>query len=298
MEQIQGASPANYLDWAIKGRPAIWRYVLALVLAYVLWIFLPLPLIVGLKILWKDADLGGPLGLYLFLPGFIAMPFLVRFLLGRPAWSIGLAGWPMRWGDYGYGILMGLVVAVLGLAACSPLLPVTYQGFGGLASAGPIVIAFTILGFVIQTGFEEMLFRGLLAQFTRRIVNFLPLVILVQALIFGSMHLGNVKGWGGNLWSITPYVMTACVWGWAAWRTGSLLVTAALHFVNNATNALFVGTKGDIIQSIAPLTVETPTITVGIVVTAINLLLTIVLVEIYMRWRRAPNPDVDRSAPI
>src|SRR5271166_1859351 len=86
-----------------------------------------------------------------------------------------------------------------------------------------------------------MLFRGLIAQFTRRIVNSVTLVVLVQALIFGALHVGNVRAWGGSPLGMAPYVLAVAAWGWAAWRTGSLLVPAALHFANNAGNVLAVG---------------------------------------------------------
>jgi Type II CAAX prenyl endopeptidase Rce1-like len=98
---------------------------------------------------------------------------------------------------------------------------------------------------VIQTGFEEMLFRGLIAQLTRRIVNSVTLVVLVQALIFGALHVGNVRAWGGSPLGMAPDVLAAAAWGWAAWRTGSLLVPAALRFANNAGNVLAVGVSGD-----------------------------------------------------
>src|SRR5271166_2617412 len=86
-----------------------------------------------------------------------------------------------------------------------------------------------------------MLFRGLIAQFTRRIVNSVTLVVLVQALIFGALDVGNVRAWGGSPLGMVPYVLAVAAWGWAAWRTGSLLVPAALHFANNAGNVLAVG---------------------------------------------------------
>jgi membrane protease YdiL (CAAX protease family) len=275
----------GYLDWATRGKSALWRYALALVVIYALWILLPAVMLIPAIALFKVAPDSNLLKEYSFVPGFIVLPLVVRLVLKRPAWSIAFPQWPPRLADYGWGIVLGLAITVVGAIVAAPILSYQYEGFGGLARAGLLSIGATIVGFAIQTAFEEMLFRGFIAQFTRSIINFMPLVIAVQALIFGAMHLGNVKAWGGNLWGIAPYVMVALVWGWVAWRTGSLLVSAALHFVNNAGGSLLVGTRGDIIQSVAPLMIDTPTISQTVVVTVINIVLTVIAVEAYVRWR-------------
>jgi membrane protease YdiL (CAAX protease family) len=228
---------------------------------------------------------------YSFVPAFILLPLIVRFVLGRPAWSVAVPAWPPRVAEYGHGVVMGLVIALAGLAVSAPFLSYQFEGFSGLASAGMFAVAIMLAGFVIQTAFEELLFRGLIAQFTRRLTNFMPLVIGLQAILFGAMHVTNIKDWGGSIWGITPYVMIGLAWGWAAWRTGSILIPAALHFVNNANNVFLVGTKGDIVQSIAPMTINTPTISQAALIVAFNAIATVVIVEAYMRWRAKQNAN-------
>lgn len=184
------------------------------------------------------------------------------------------------------GIGIALAVNVLASVVQLPLIPVHYEGFAGLKAAGISVVAVSLVGFLIQTGTEELLFRGLLQQTFFRFTGSAWIAILGQALVFGFLHIQNVAAWGGNPLAMVPYLLTALTWGWAAWRTGSLLVPWGLHFVNNASEEFLVGTKGDVLHPIAPFSVEVPGIGLGTALVAISLVITIVLVELYARrWR-------------
>lgn len=274
---------SSYLDWATRGKPAIWRYVLALILSYVLWMALPVLLLAPFVAIFQVAPEERDLLEYSFIPGFIVLPLVVRFVLGRPSWSIAVPAWPPRFVEYWHGVLLGLALSVFITVTTIPWLGSHFVGFEGLARTGLISIVAMALGFMVQTAFEEMLFRGLIAQFTARIVNYAPAIIGVQALIFGYLHIGNVKAWNGNMLAMFPYFFTALSWGWVAWRTGSLFFPAALHFVNNAGNTFLLGTNGDIVKSIAPVLVDMPTIGQSVAMTFFSGVSTIAAVELYMR---------------
>jgi membrane protease YdiL (CAAX protease family) len=166
----------------------------------------------------------------------------------------------------------------------SPLLNISYQGLGPLLSVSAASIAVMIVGLVIQTGFEELLFRGLIMQFLMRIITFVPLAILAQALLFGAMHIANIAKWHGSLLGIAPYVLAGISYGYAAWRTRSLLVSAALHFVNNAGGAYLIGAKGDVIKTVAPWLIDTPTIQQATILGVIDVVTTVIVVEAYARF--------------
>jgi hypothetical protein len=57
--------------------------------------------------------------------------------------------WQPRYAEYGYGILLGLIVQG-NHDDSPPRLPFAYRGFGALTAAGPIVIRLTLAGFVIR----------------------------------------------------------------------------------------------------------------------------------------------------
>lgn len=166
-----GKGKSSYLDWALVGQSAVWRYALALPLALILWIIGGVPVITALGALGIDIlDNAAPMT-FTFIVGYVGVLLLTRFLLGRPGWSVALPAWPPAWRDFGFGVaLQWGVLAVLYLVS------VDMEYVGGpafdLALVG-FVIAL-LAGLLIQTGFEELLFRGLFMQTIRRFTTWAP----------------------------------------------------------------------------------------------------------------------------
>lgn len=107
-------------------------------------------------------------------------------------------------------------------------------------SGGATLVLMVCTGFMIQTAFEELYFRGLLMQATRRLTSWLPVLLVVQAYVFASLHAGNLEGHAASYLTMVPYFVAALYFGWVAWRTGSLVIPMGLHFANNGWNALLV----------------------------------------------------------
>lgn len=279
---------SSYLEWSDEGRSAIWRYVVAVVLGFVLWTLGSAPAVLLLQDFLSDPATESVAFEYTFVIGFVAVPLIVWLLLGRPGWSVALPAWPPRLLDYGLGIgIQWVVMTVMYLALVLPFGRLSYRGWDAEMSAGLPILVATIVGFAIQTGFEELYFRGLVAQATRRLVKWTPAVIGVQALFFAQLHVGNVEAWGGGITAMLPYLAAALALGWAAWRTGSLLISMGLHMGNNLFLVLFVNTEGDVIQSVAPLVAQTPEPARAIAFAVGQALLAVAAVELVVRRRAA-----------
>jgi membrane protease YdiL (CAAX protease family) len=145
----------------------------------------------------------------------------------------------------------------------------------------------TIAGVAIQTAAEELYFRGLFAQATRRITKLVPLVIGVQAVFFAQLHAGNVKAWGGGLTAMIPYIAVAVAFGWAAWRSGSLVMPMGMHFANNIALYLLVSTEGDVTKLATPFVAQTPEPARAIAEAIGQAVIVIVAVEFIARRRAA-----------
>lgn len=273
---------SSYLDWSDKGNPAIWRYILAVVLGFIFWMWGSIPAVLLLKRYIDDPKYQGTAFEYTFVIGFIAIPLIVRYLLKRPAYSVALPSWPVRTNDYFIGVLIGWVCMIIMYLMAARI---EYRGFEHITAGIIPLILLTLLGVFIQTGFEELYFRGLITQATRRLTAFLPIVIGVQAIYFASLHVGNIKEWGNGYLAMLPYLVTALAWGWIAWRTGSLVFPSALHFANNAFLILFINTKGDVIQSVAPFVAETPSIERATIFGIGQNILMVIAIELLLRWR-------------
>jgi membrane protease YdiL (CAAX protease family) len=86
---------------------------------------------------------------------------------------------------------------------------VSFRGWDHVTAAGVPMLFAALLGLALQTAFEELYFRGLIAQATRRLIQWLPVVIGVQAVYFASLHVGNVEAWGSGNLAMVPYLVPA-----------------------------------------------------------------------------------------
>jgi membrane protease YdiL (CAAX protease family) len=107
-------------------------------------------------------------------------------------------------------------------------------------------LPFALLGLLIQTGTEELIFRGYLqqqlaARFRQRWVW-----MLVPSLLFGLIHYSPAQ-YGALSWVV---VIWSLLFGLAAAdltaRTGNLGAAIGLHFANNFAAVLLIGISGNI----------------------------------------------------
>lgn len=112
----------NYLEWSHEGKSAIWRYVLAFFLGFLIWLW---GSVIPMLLVFKPLNIG-PLTdsvafYYTFIVGLIGIPLVVRLLPGRPAYSVALPSWPSNLADYGIGILIVATLPVENAARHSAL---------------------------------------------------------------------------------------------------------------------------------------------------------------------------------
>lgn len=233
-----------------------------------LWrLILGVMLIIGLYVAWM-IGMGGVMWLIAGLDGFEAQ--LARIGNGAEPWSLillfatFLGGWlgvavtlrvfhtrrlrslfgraPVVLRDFVLGAAMMLVVGG-GLAlALTPLMP------GLEIATDPQLwlrfLPLALLGILIQTGAEELVFRGYIqGQLAARFAS--PLVWLtVPTVLFGFAHY-SPQDMGENTWIV---VATTGLFGLAASdltaRTGSLGLAWGLHFANNVMAILLISVMG------------------------------------------------------
>jgi len=238
-----------------RDRNQLWRLVLGVMLiigVYVAWM-------VGMGvIMWLNAGFEGfeaqlaqigsgaePWSLILllatFLGGWLGVALTLRVFHKRRLRSLfGRAPVVLR--DFVLGVVMMAVVGGGIALALTPLMP-------GLeiATAPSIWLMFlplALLGILIQTGAEELVFRGYIqGQLAARFAS--PLIWLtVPTLLFGFAHY-SPQEMGTNAWIV---VATTGLFGLAASdltaRTGSLGLAWGLHFANNVLAILIVSVTG------------------------------------------------------
>ena len=253
-DPIAAPAPFERFVAPARARPALWRLVLGTVLIGAVWAGLAIALIAGIGLsippaeqpafienLRTGATPEAVLLLMLTFAGLALGPMLAaRFLHARPLLSvIGPLGRLAR--DFAKTAAVIAVISGLSFSLWSlihnavPNLPASvWLGFLPLALAGVL----------LQTGAEEIAFRGyLLQQLAARFSS--PVVWMWgSALIFGAVHyspdVDGLNRWLVMLWAAGFGLVAADL----TRVTGSIGAALGFHFANNVAGILFVATPG------------------------------------------------------
>ncbi len=246
---------SRFVDPA-RARPQIWRLIVGLILSLLVYLVWVVVLFGGALIVsgrgdfdaWAFEMVSGmsPVSLLLLLASFVGMalgPMVAVWLLHkRGARTLfGPRGIVLRDFVLAAGITFGLVLVYLAIwFLASDTLP-------GLPFGIWIVfLPFALVGLIIQTGAEEILFRGYLQQQLAARFRTPIAWLILPALLFGIVHL-DPEGAGESAWII---VAAAALFGLIAADltavTGSIGASWGLHFANNCVALLIVATQGSL----------------------------------------------------
>ncbi len=237
-----------------RDRPELWRLAVGLILTALIYA-MGVAAVFLLVVAWSGTDgasrwmaemagSSGPTGTLLLLATFVGMALgpmaAVRLVHRRPVSTL-FGPLPRLWRHF--GIAAGICVLVYSVTALIPTpapVPLPNLEFGLWASFLPLAI----VGVLIQTGAEEILFRGYLQQqLAARFAS--PFVwMLVPSAIFAGLHY-QPEIMGDNVWLMMLAVFVfALIAADLTAVTGSIGAAWGLHFVNNALAILVVSTDG------------------------------------------------------
>ncbi|MGL2992916.1 CPBP family intramembrane glutamic endopeptidase [Flavobacterium sp. TSSA_36] len=235
---------------------------------------------------YLGVDLEQPIVIvYSFLIPLLLLLFIGALSFKRPIFSLYAATKKALWKDFWIGVFFMWLLSALFIFALVPDHKVFYVGISDNFTHYAFLMLGTCIGYLIQTGCEELYFRGYFMQATYSVLPFFAVVIGIQAYVFGQLHAGNVAAWGNSFTSSIPYMLQAISFGWAAWRSGSLFLAWGLHFGNNSFLTFFVATRGDVVKSNALFAVDTPPLERTIIESFIVLVLLVVFLEIIYKNR-------------
>lgn len=237
-----------------RARPDLWRLLLGLILTMVVYalgigaIFLGIAAVSGLDgaqtWMLAMADGTGPTGTLLLLATFIGMalgPMIaVRLLHARPA--RGLFG-PRSRTLRDFCVVLLICAAVYAVSSLLPL-----PGAPPQPNLEPAIwfsfLPLAIMGVLLQTGAEEILFRGYLQQqLAARFASPVMWMVLPSAL-FALLHY-QPDIMGDNTWLMigAVFVFSLLAADLTA-VTGSIGAAWGMHFANNALAILVVSADG------------------------------------------------------
>jgi membrane protease YdiL (CAAX protease family) len=254
-----------------RARPEIWRLLLGIALFVVVYVAFVVAVFGGLYLVtgpaettgWMQRVSGaeGPAATLILLGTFAGMGLgafaAARVLHGRgPSTLFG----PRRRVLRDFLIAAAVVAVVLGLSLI--YWRTSHAPQPGLDPGLWLrLLPLALLGVLIQTGAEELLFRGYLQQ--QLAARFRSPVIwaLLPALAFGVVHFSPDSA-GQNAWLV---VIAATVFGIAAADltavTGNIGAAWGFHFINNCYALLVIATQGTLpglALYLTPYTIDDP----------------------------------------
>lgn len=237
-----------------RARPQLWRLAAGGLLVAVVWAASVVAMFAAVRVAVGPAVIEGwiarivaadtpaaVLAILASFAGMVAGPLLaVRWLHRRPA--RGLFGAGLARGFLAAATITALFFALAAVALPAPVAVVRNLPTPLFLSVLPLAVA----GLLLQTGAEEVLFRGYLqGQLAARFRH--PAVwMLLPALAFGALHYDPATAGPNAGWVVVSATLFGLIAADLLRVTGSIGAGWGLHFVNNASAILVVSTDGSL----------------------------------------------------
>jgi membrane protease YdiL (CAAX protease family) len=257
----------QHLERALDGQNQWWKYLVMLLASLIggsIIGAIPLIAVGGSKALEGDSvtaasvtnfganGISENMGLVLlmipFVLGLIIFAFLIRPLHRRTMSDVINGTARIRWGRFFFagGIWAALLAAYMIIDyAIDP------GNFQFRFSAGPFftLVLISILLVPLQTTFEEVIFRGYLAQGVGVWSRSRWLVMIIPGVLFGLMHAANPEVAEFGFWiSMANYIFFGLVFGLVCVLDDGIEATMGAHAANNIFASVFLTYKSSALQ--------------------------------------------------
>ncbi len=200
------------------------------------------------SLLGIDKNLYFALMLLPFVCSFGILALFVKYVHKRPAISIITPFSKIQWNKFWFGFFVWLGLMMIMESINYFLDPGNYiLQFQAGKFFILLLISFPLL--LIQTGFEEVLFRGYIMQWMGRYFPYRILSLLITGIAFGLMHLMNPEVGEFGYRVMIDYISIGLVLGLVALLSDSLELSIGLHFANNLFLSLFVSFDSSVLQT-------------------------------------------------
>lgn len=260
----------NYFTNTLKGKNEWWRYLVLILISFVggaqiigaipfgiVAVFKSMQLginptsenIMNLKLLEIDQNFGLFMLMIPFVVGLFTLLLLYKPFHKRSYKSVFSGYDKIRWGRFfsAAGIWAGFMAIYLIIDYY--LNPGDFQLNFNLSSFIPLVIV-TLIMIPIQASYEEVLFRGYLAQGIGTLTKNKLLAIIIPALLFGLMHIINPEVEKYGFWLVMPqYITFGLVFGLISVLDDGIELAMGAHTANNAFLSLFITSDASALQT-------------------------------------------------
>lgn len=260
----------KFLERAFDNENQIWKYILVLFIGFFLGQIIgsiPLIVVLAVKMVQHSGDFQMPenfadfsaygidpnVGLVL-----VVIPFIVSLIIGillikgfhrRNYKDVINGGRPIRWNRIWLGVIVWGVLAGGYMVIDFLINPDNFEVRFNAASFIPLVFI-SVLLIPIQSGTEELFFRGYLAQGVAGRTRSRWLTVLIPAVIFALIHSFNPEVKEFGFWTSMPgYLTIGLVFGITTVMDDGIEIAIGAHSINNVLSSIFVTSKSSVLQT-------------------------------------------------
>lgn len=295
----------KHLERALDGQNQIWKYIVVILIALIggqILGSIPLGVAIVIAAVSNGGDFVAPentmdfaayginpsLGLMLLVIPFIATLFIaismIKSFHKRNTNDVINGGRAFRWNRFWMGsVVWGVVILVVSMSDILINKEDYVFQFDALAFIPLVVVSLLFLP--IQSGTEEYIFRGYLAQGVGAWSKNRLLVVLLPTVLFALMHAANpeVKE-HGFLLMMPQYFLVGLSLALIAVLDDGIELAIGVHAINNCMGSILITSKESVLQTPA-LFVDKEIDPVGsLVAVTISSVLMIVIFKLIYKW--------------
>ncbi|WP_372647476.1 lysostaphin resistance A-like protein [Draconibacterium sp.] len=259
----------KHLSRAFDGENQWWKFVVVIIVALGVGQIvgaIPLIVVMGISIAMNGGQVATPenpmdLSAYGINPSLglalMVIPFIVTLVLAivliksfhqRTSKDVVNGGLAFRWNRFWLGfVVWGAIMLILFFAQLA-ISPEDLEFRFDPAAFIPLVFVAVLL-IPIQSGTEEFIFRGYLAQGVAGWTKRRWAVILIPSVLFALLHAANPEVKEHGFWMMMPsYFVFGVAFAITALLDDGIELAIGIHAVNNTLGALLVTSKESAIQ--------------------------------------------------
>lgn len=251
----------------LKGKNQFWRYFVTLIMVIFVSQFIgAIPLLIAIfQNVGSDANLSDMNELLLssdlsqnvlfvlmmipFALGLLALIYMIKILHKRSFSDTTTGASSFRWERFFKGFGLWFLISALILTVGYLLIPEGLQW--NFQPKNFIILVFVSLVFIpLQTGFEEVLFRGYLLQAFQLLIKNKWVAVVITGVLFGLLHIANpeVVEFGFGL-AMSQYIFFGIIFGFITVMDNGLELAWGAHAANNLFLSLFVTHEASALQT-------------------------------------------------
>ena len=259
----------NFLERALDGKNQLWRYVVTILGAFLVMNFIggiPMFAVMVVQIIKTGGELSAAqsltdfsflgvsqnvgffLMMFIFAVGLFATILFIKLLHQRSFAETVNGTRKVRWSRSFFGFGVWLAIMIVYMAIEYSLSPELYTFQLEVSTFIPLFFL-TIIFIPLQATYEELTFRGYLAQGIAGWTKNRWLAIIIPGLLFGLMHSANPEVGAFGFWEVMPqYVIFGLIWGLISVLDDGIELAIGAHTANNILGCLIVTHEASALQ--------------------------------------------------